>query len=418
MSTWSEDRRADKASAAEQRRKDEDARVDRLAKSRAAEDQRRRDNAAAGKAAKRAEKQQKRRDRRDRRRERAQAWTKNTTPAVIYRRGTLALVTASALASLPAQVAHFTAISMMLLPLPFALEGAAWVMAAGVAYADERHLPGWVRWMLRALCLSAAGFAAFVNYQYGLAEAPAAGYGLAAVSLLGPLFFEVRQWVTTLSASARTPQQKRDEKAHAKHAKRRKKDHKDVVALAERLISAAPFGTLAAEEAFRTASEIINGTSKSGMTPALYAQAARSRQALEQALAETGMSPEAIAIELFLDDVLGRTDGDDGPAGGTRPDAPGKGPRVPSGGNRRTGSDEPPEGATALGRKGKSPFGRRAPKTPDKPLAEADLVKVRTLAVALGGASNLTHSAVKKAVGGGANEYLAALRKAVQAETN
>jgi hypothetical protein len=418
MSTWSEERRKNAAAEAEQRRLDDDAKAERHARARAAEDARRRDNAAAGKAQRRAEKQQRRRDRAARRRERAQAWGKNTTPEAIYRRGTLALVTASALASLPAQVIHFTAISAILLPLPFALEGAAWVMAAGVAYADSRHLPGWVRWMLRALCLTAAGYAASINYQYGLTKAPAAGYGLAAVSLLGPLFFEVRQWVMTLSAGSRTPQQKAAAKARAVHAKRRRKDHKDVTAVAARLLSAAPFGTLAEEDAFRTAWRIINGVATPGMTPALHAQAARSRAALELALVEAGMTPEQAAIEVFLSDSFWPTDGDDGPAGGTRPDDPRRGPRGGGGGNRRAGSADPSEGATALGRKGKQSFGRRAPKTPDRPLAEADLEKVRTLAVALGGPANLTHSAVKKAVGGGANEYLLALRKHVQAETN
>jgi hypothetical protein len=418
MSTWSEERRKNNAADAEQRRRDADAAVERRAKARTADDARRRDNAAAEKAGRRAEKQQARRDRAARRKERAQSWTRNTTPEVIYRRGTLALVTASALASLPAQVIHFATISMILLPLPFALEGAAWVMAAGVAYADSKHLPAWVRWLLRILCLTAAGYAASINYQYGLTKAPAAGYGLAAVSLLGPLFFEVRQWVMTLSAGARTPEQKKEAKARAAHAKRRGKDHKQVMTIADRLVSAAPFGTLAVEDAFRAAWRIVNGVATPGMTPELHAQAARSRADLELALVEAGMTPEQAAIEAFLSDSFWPTDGDDGPAGGTRPDDPGKGPRGGGGGNRRTGSADPSEGATALGRKGKQPFGRRAPKTPDKPLAEADLVKVRTLAVALGGTANLTHSAVKKAVGGGANEYLAALRKAVQAETH
>lgn len=416
MSTWSEDRRADKAADAEQRRKDDDARVERLATARAAEDKRRRDNADADKATKRAEQLQQRRDRRDRRRERAQAWTKNTTPAVIYQRGTLALVTASALASLPAQIIHFVSISAILLPLPIALEGAAWVMAAGVAYADEKHLPGWVRWLLRILCLSAAGFAALINYQYGVEKAPAAGYGLAAVSLLGPLFFEVRQWVSTLAVSSRTPQQKADAKARAKHAKKRKKGHKDVVKLADRLVSHAPYGMLSFEDAFRRASDIIHGPTAPGMTLALHVQAARSQRALEQAIAETGMSAEAFAVERFLANTFGPGDGDDGPAGGTRPDDPGKGPRGGGGGNRRTLSLGAPEGPTALGRKGQQPSGRRSGKTPEKPLDDGDLTKVRDLAVSLGGAANLSHSLVKKVVGGGSNEYLLRLRKTVQAE--
>jgi hypothetical protein len=411
MSTWSEDRRKDKAADAEQRRRDADATAERRAKERALEDARRRENAAADKAQARAEKAQARRDRAARRRERAQAWTKNTTPEVIYRRGTLALVTASALASLPAQVMHFVAISTVLLPLPFALEGAAWVMAAGVAYADEKNLPGWVRWLLRILCLSAAGYAASINYQYGRTEAPAAGYGLAAVSLLGPLFFEVRQWVMTLSAGSRTPQQKREAKARAAHAKNRARHHKDIHKLAERLVSRAPFGTLSFEDAFAKAAVIIHGPTAPGMTLALHVQATRSRAALELALVEAGMTPEQAAIEVFLNETFGPTDGDDGPAGGTRPDGPGKGPRGGGGGNRQRPAAEASKSPTALGGKGKRGSGDAA----ERPITETEMEQVRTLARGLGGTDKLSARNVREALGC-RNDHAIRVRDAVQAE--
>jgi len=288
---WNEQRRLDKAAAADQKRKDADAEADRRARARAAEDERRRANRQADKAEARAEKVQKRREKRERRRERAQAWTKNTTPAVVYRRGTLALVIASALASLPAQIMHFVSISAMLLPLPFALEGAAWVMAAGVAYADEKRLPAWVRWLLRGLCLTAAGYAASINYQYGAHIDPAVGYGLAAVTLLGPLFFEVRQWVSTLTVDAGEKKRRAEEKKRAKHEKARREHHKDVVQLAERLVSAAPYGALALEDAFVAAWEIFYGTSTPGMTPAMHAQQLASRQSLAAAMDEANGAP-------------------------------------------------------------------------------------------------------------------------------
>ncbi|MFD8199998.1 hypothetical protein [Streptomyces sp. NPDC059701] len=291
MSTWSEQRRLDKAADAEQRRKDADASVERRAKARAAEDERRRANRQAEKAEARAEAQQKRREKRDRRRERMQAWTRNTRPGVVYQRGTLALVAVSVLASLPAQIAHFASISLMLITLPFALEGAAWVMAAGVAYADEKNLPAWVRWLLRGLCLTAAGYAAWINYDYGMQTGPAVGFGLAAVSLLGPLFFEVRQWVTNLSFDAGEKRRRTEAKARAKHEKKRRNDHKDVVLLAKRLVSAAPFGTLEFEDAFVAAWEIFYGTATPGMTPALHAQQLASRQSLATAMDEANGSP-------------------------------------------------------------------------------------------------------------------------------
>lgn len=299
MSSWGDERRRNQAADAEQRRLDQAAADERKLTLRAAEDERRRSNKTADKTDARAAAQQKRRDKRERRRERAQAWTKNTRPGVVYQRGTLALVAASALASLPAQIAHFAGISLMLLPLPFALEGAAWVMAAGVAYADEKQLPAWVRWMLRILCLSAAGFAAFINYDYGRHTAPSVGFGLAAVSLLGPLFFEVRQWVTTLTLDPAEKKRSTEAKARAKHEKNRRKDHKDVVKLAKRLVSAAPYGTLAREAAFVAAWQILYGSETPGMTPAMHAQQLSARQSLAAAMDDANGAPISARARLL-----------------------------------------------------------------------------------------------------------------------
>jgi hypothetical protein len=172
-------------------------------------------------------------------------------------------------------------VSLLLLPLPFALEGAAWVMAAGVAYADEKQLPAWVRWLLRGLSLSAAGFAANINYQYGAETNASVGWGLAAVTLGGPLFFEVRQWVTTLSAAA--DPKRREERRKARHEKRRRKDHKEVYKLAKRLVSAAPYNTLSFENAFKRAWVIKYGTDELGMTPEYHQQGVTSAAALAAA---------------------------------------------------------------------------------------------------------------------------------------
>ncbi|MFH9244690.1 hypothetical protein ACH4LK_04550, partial [Streptomyces lydicus] len=144
MSSYREERRADQAAAAEQQRLDQAAAEERRAERRQAEDERAarlREQARVDKAAERAARQARRQERAARRGE-------ALTPERIYRNGTLGLVVASGLASLPAQVAHFVGISPMLLPIPFGVEGAAWVMSAGVAYADARQAPAWVRWML------------------------------------------------------------------------------------------------------------------------------------------------------------------------------------------------------------------------------------------------------------------------------
>lgn len=280
MSSWRAERRLDNAAEAEERRKSKafDAQLRR--------DERRKDRDEA-----REVKAQERRDKAGRRQARAARREKTLTAANVYRKGTLALVAASALASLPAQVMHFVSISLILLPLPFALEGAAWVMAAGVAYADERKLPAWVRWLLRALSMGAAGYAAHINYEYGAQTNASVAWGLAGVTVMGPAVFEIRQWVHTLSAAAVDPKKRAEEKARAAHEKRRRKDHKPVVDLAKQLVSAAPYGALAFEEAFASAWEILHGTRTPGMTPSLHAQAYASRKALADAFDAANGSP-------------------------------------------------------------------------------------------------------------------------------
>ncbi|MFG3123681.1 hypothetical protein ACGFYO_16930 [Streptomyces sp. NPDC048201] len=280
MSAYREELRADRAAQAEQRRLDAAAADERRAERERAADER----AARLREQTRADQAAERQVRERRRQERADRRALALVPERVYRTGTLALVVASGLASLPAQVAHFAGISLALLPLPFALEGAAWVMAAGVAYADSRQAPVWVRWLLRVLVAGCAAFAASVNYGYGrhleglsASDAHAAGVGLAAVTLLGPLVFEIRQWVSTLTA--------RDEHARAarRHATRRRRHHRAVHRLAARLVSAAPHGALPAEEAWAQAWEVVHGPCAPGMTPALEHRARHAATRLAEA---------------------------------------------------------------------------------------------------------------------------------------
>lgn len=347
MSSWRDERRRDNAAEAEERRKNKafDAKLRR--------DERRKDRDEA-----REVKAQERRDKATRRQARAARREKTLTPGNVYRKGTLALVLASALASLPAQVMHFVSISFMLLPLPFALEGAAWVMAAGVAYADERKLDAWVRWLLRALSMSAAGYAAHINYEYGSQINASVGWGLAAVTMLGPLYFEVRQWVLTLTAGVKDPKKRAEEKARAKHDRQRRKDHKPVVKLAERLVSAAPFGSLAFEEAFAAAWAIKYGTRMPGMTPALHAEALTSSKALSDAMDAANGAPVSVRARLLetLHPVgMKRTQSDEksqvvtdlSPSSKAPAEKPQKGARRQPPAHRRTKGDSVPFGDVA-----------------------------------------------------------------------
>ncbi|MFB8353457.1 hypothetical protein [Streptomyces niveus] len=304
MSDYRAERRADQAADAEQRRIDAAAADERRLVRQRADDER----AARLREQQAAERAEARRARADARSARRAARGVALTAGNVYRKGTLALVTASALGSLPAQVLHFMHISPMLLPLPFAIEGAAWVMAAGVAYADERGLPGWVRWLLRGLVGVAAGFAASINYTYGRnlaglseSDAATAGIGLAAVTLLGPVLFEVRQWVATLSAKSGEG----DQRQRRRHDRRRRRHHKTVAKLADRLMSAAPLGSLPTEDAWARAWSIVHGTDEPGMTPQLHRYAVRSTTALTDAMREpTPTAPARTGITRRFTDWL------------------------------------------------------------------------------------------------------------------
>ncbi|MEU0181799.1 hypothetical protein ABZ312_11510 [Streptomyces sp. NPDC006207] len=416
MSSWSEERRLNSAAEREQQRKDDDARAERIARQRQIEDERRRQNRLADKAEARAEQLQRRKDRANRRKERAATWASITEPANAYGRGTTALVTASVLASLPAQFIHFVAISPMMLTVPIAIEGGAWVAFAGVRYADAKGLPGWVRWILRVLTVTAAGYAAHINYEYGASIAPAAAWGLAGVTLGGPMFAEIRQWVMAMSTATRSGAGRKEAKARRKHDKQRRSDWKDVQRIADRLISAAPFGTLSEEDAFSQAWFIVNGTHKRGVTASLEQMATASRARMAKAVAGPDATPEADAIDRFLEDVFGPGWGDDGNPGGATAGAPHGDPDGGGDSNARRLPRGTSQGRTALGGKGKRGIRGRATKAPLKPLDEADLDAVRRLADGLGDAAKLSVSNVKTAVGGGRNEYLIRLRDAVRAE--
>jgi hypothetical protein len=295
-SSWHEERRADKAAEARTARenKEHEAKLRR--------DERRRDREEA-----RAEKAQARRDKGARKQARLAKRQRDLTPSNVYSKGTLALVGFSAAASLPAQIIHFVTLYWMLFPIGPALEGLAWVMAAGVAYADENKLAPWVRWLLRGLTLGAAGFAGYINFTYGLSleakgltadEAATVGTGLAAVTMAGPVVFEIRQWVRTLTAAVANPK-RAEEQARARHEKKRRRDHKKVADLADRLVSARPFGQLPFESAFALAWEIEHGTLELGLEPALHGKRHTSRRAYVDALDTANGSPVSIRGRLL-----------------------------------------------------------------------------------------------------------------------
>jgi hypothetical protein len=421
MSTWSEERRLNNAADAEQRRKDQQLRADLAAKERREAAEFAREQRQADREEERREKARRRADRQKRRADRARNWT----PETLYGRSTYTIVIASALASLPAQFLHFGHISLLLLTIPIALEGAAWCTFAGVAYADEKGLHPAIRWALRALSMVFASFAAWINWLYGMSLAPKIGDGeaivvaaaLAAVTMLGPLLFEVRQWVRTLSATSRDPKQRAADKARRKHEKERAKTFKKVTARQQEILLAAPYGTVTEERAWSQAWADVEGA-QPGVTAAVVAHRLAAERAIGEAVAKAEKTPEALAVDAFLAELFPASRGDDGPTGGTRKKGPQGGPRGDGGRGAHATAKETPEGATALGRKGKQPSGRTTQKTPQKPLDPAHIDKVRRLAEISGGADKLSARKVREVIGGGSNEYAVRLRDAVQADAN
>ncbi|MGW1135885.1 hypothetical protein ACWD4M_30615, partial [Streptomyces griseoluteus] len=216
-------------------------------------------------------------------------------------------------------------------------------------------------------------------------------------------FFEVRQWVTTLSFDAGERKRRAEAKARAKHEKGRAKRFKRVADRQQELLLAAPFGTLKPEDAWARAWWDIEGAPVS-VTANVIADRLDAEADVSAVLAHAEQTPERVAVELLLADLFGPNGGDGG-GSGTSTGKPGGGPR---GGT--------PKARTALGGKGKSPDPSTADTEPQKPLADADLEAVRKLAAALGGTDRLSARNVRETVGC-RNDYAIRLRDHVRAET-
>ncbi|MFI1890465.1 DUF2637 domain-containing protein [Streptomyces jumonjinensis] len=283
------------------------------------------------------------------------------------------------------------------------LESGAWVATVAGERAKREGRPVGV---FRAAMWGCATFAAAINYSH--APGPSwLAWVLAASSYGGVGFWELRGYGRHKTKASRTRAQRREERLRRKHDRKRRRKFPKVYARYTDLLTAAPYGSLDSETAWRDAWRDIH-RAELGVTAGVLAHRVAADKALSAAVSGAETSPESAAVELLLADLFGPGDGDaDGSSG-------------PSGPGPDDGPDSPPAGghgsANSLGRKGKRPSGRTAPKTPGKPLTEADLDTVRALAKTLGGTANLSASVVRRAIGGGSSEYIVRLRDAVKAE--
>ncbi|GAA0426471.1 DUF2637 domain-containing protein [Streptomyces luteireticuli] len=252
MAFWHEQRRQDRLADREQDRTD---RAERAAQQREAR-RLEREQDRADRAAARAEKRQDQADRRTRRRER-RAWVVDNGALICT-----AIVMACAI--VPAVASQVIALSSAGLALLLAallavmLEGGAWAATFGAAKAARQGRP---TGRYRAATWGCAALAAGVNFWHGSRDY---GLWLGVVLALASLF-AVAMWELHLHG-AHAPVG--EERERARHARHRRRHHREVCRTADRLMTAASYGTLPAEDAFATAWRVHHGTTP-GFTPDL-----------------------------------------------------------------------------------------------------------------------------------------------------
>ncbi|MGV9227591.1 hypothetical protein ACWDPF_33545 [Streptomyces albogriseolus] len=296
--SWSEQRRLDRAADREQDREDKRLAIEaRLEAERLRAEEKRKDAAEQRRLAQ-LDRKARQQEQERRKAARAQSITRLRT-TLAARWVDVFVGTVMALALVPAfisQAAFLRAAGLSLVMAAMAaaaIETATWAFTAMAAKAEKEHRP---TARLRVGTWACALFAGALNLAHWTeTNGPVVGIFF---GLLTPLATLLWDWRT--HTSPRDKEQRADARARAKHDRRRRSHHKDVVKLAERLVTAAPFGSLPFEDAFTAAWEIFYGTSVPGMTPALYAQQLDSRRSLGAAMDEANGGPistRALLIE-------------------------------------------------------------------------------------------------------------------------
>lgn len=282
MSTWTEQRRLDRAAEREQDREDRrlelEARLE--AKREAAELKRLEDEAKAEKerrdAAEKRRLEQLDKRARDQERERKQAarrakltrvgrWL-NANPVTVF----VGFVMVSSI--VPAVISQVGAlgdakVNLLLAALLAAmLEGGAWALTFMGKQAEDAGRPAG---KYRAGTWTTAVLAAAVNYWHWAEKLPQqqwVAFVFAASSLFAILLWDMK----THGSSGKTREERQREKARRKHLANRRKDHKDVAREADRLLSALPFESISEEDAFAAAWQIKKGAQQ-GLDAKTYA---------------------------------------------------------------------------------------------------------------------------------------------------
>lgn len=286
MSSWSEERRLNLAAEGAERRKSDEAALDRRLKAKEAQVKLARDE----RANREAEKRRKKRDRKAAWKARADWVAVNTDLAAA-----LAVMVAGMIPAFYFQLdalmgaGVFAGLASL---LAFMLEAGAWAATAGEVKAMKASR---AVWPYRIAIWSFTTAAASINFSHGLEKAWWLGGILAASSIVPVALFHM----VMAGRHVAKPKAGPEVKGRAKHEKRRRKHHRPVADLADRMVSAAEFDTLTFEEAFAAAWAIIHGTSKPGMTPELHAVATRSQDRLARSLELSKGSAKSIRAALL-----------------------------------------------------------------------------------------------------------------------
>ncbi|GGS61399.1 hypothetical protein [Actinokineospora fastidiosa] len=211
MSTWQQERRADKAAAAEQRRADQDAAAQRRRADAEAAARLRRENQAARKRL-RTEATAARAAQRAARRAALAGWVRANVLDLMF----VPVIVIPAVLAWPAMAAYgrevFGGWGVL---LPGFTEGCMWVFAFAVAMAARAERPTF--WLQAGVWVSAA-MAAAMNYAHGAQQSPAHGVVMALVSVGGVI---VHQLVAARPPRPRRTRAERDAARVAARARRR-----------------------------------------------------------------------------------------------------------------------------------------------------------------------------------------------------
>lgn len=306
-SNFYEERRADRAAERTQDR--EDKRLER--------EERRKDRAAAEEARRAA--QQEAQEAADRDRAARQARRAELRRKAVSEGDTIAALVVMACSIVPAVYYQINALSAVPgLPGPIAvalavmLEAGAWV--ATIAGERAKH-EGRPVGRFRAAMWGCAGLAAVVNF----AHAPVTPFHwlavvLAAASLGGVGFWELRGLGRHGGKAGRTREQRRQDRDRRAH-ERKRRAMTTVWARYQEILTAHPFGTVDAEAAWRAAWYDVHGADL-----AVTADSTRTRlaavAALDDVLDDAERTPERLAVDNLLADLFGTGRGDDGPTAG------------------------------------------------------------------------------------------------------